>query len=521
MIEGESEKPLELKEYKMVHFAHIKRLAALSLSFSVLHADTPRTYLSLGSAAHHNPTLPLTWKHEQGNISVNRYGGALEVYGLYNQTDSAGKLGNYFGMRDKDQTDFFNGISVAPANAQIIPKDIIHDAGVDDPNRDSLNQKLSFHPKQRIAGAHFVYFQQLSAISQHLALSIRMPILDVRTTMGIRTEESVTTERLRYTRDADPANPYTGPEVNLVDYLSGTVSNPSDPNQQLALQKMKIISGARSKAGLGDIDVSLHGLIKYTDAALIDIHFDFSIPTSNRPTGDFLFEAVYGNAAHWGVGGGIEAAVRVWQRNEETSLHLVGALRYTYLFAGTETRAVMYEQADGRIPLWELYRLGGASGQQALFPLANVLTQEVRVSPRGRFFGTALLAFQHRGFCFDTGYELYLQDKEKVHIKSWTNDTYNLANIDFNTANIFNPNADQHPDDGVPVAIQKDNLVPSTAATPHHVRHTLCANLGYTFNNWRQSLKISTGGGYEFASKTATTGSSARWMWWAQAGMLF
>lgn len=508
----------------MVHFAHIKRLAALSLSFSVLHADTPKTYLSLGSAAHHNPTLPLTWKHEQGTISVNRYGGTFEVYGLYNQTDSARKLGSYFGMRDTDQTDFFNGISVAPADAQLIPQDIIHDAPVPDAipaARDSLSQKLSFHPKQRIAGAHFVYFQQLSAISQHLALTVRMPILDVRTTMGIRTEGSATTERLRYARDTNPADPYTGPEVNLVDYLSGTVSNPSNPNQQQVLQKMKIISGARSKAGLGDIDVSLHGFVKYTDAALIDIHFDFSIPTSNRPTGDFLFEAVYGNAAHWGIGGGIEAAARIWQRNETTNLHLVGALRYTYLLAGTETRAVMYEQAGGRIPLWELYRLGGAANQNALFPLANVLTQDVRVSPRGRFFGTALLALQHRGFSIDAGYELYLQDTEKVQIKNWTNDTYNLASVDFDTTNRFTPNADQHPDDGVPVAIQKDNLVPSTAATPHHVRHTLCANLGYTFNNWRQSLKISTGGGYEFASKTATTGSSARWMWWAQAGMLF
>jgi len=83
-----------------------------------------------------------------------------------------------------------------------------------------------------------------------------------------------------------------------------------------------------------------------------------------------------------------------------------------YLFKNTQKRTLgLLDDGGDNIP-FGYYRLGGENGQTNLFPMANVLTQDLNIGGMWQFEGMAALSFNYNGWVIDLGYDLFVKESE-------------------------------------------------------------------------------------------------------------
>ncbi|MBU4269800.1 hypothetical protein KJ644_01455 [Candidatus Dependentiae bacterium] len=451
------------------------------------------------------------------------YNGSIQIVPFYQESNNKTDIGNYFGFDWTASRGIENIISVAPADSTKVfaSRKIIHSQ---DGSKNTLAASYYMDPKQTAYGARFDYHQDLDKILDGLYFRVSTPIVEVKNHVDISIIGNETTSQLN-----DIAKDYS-----FLDYLSGNIENVvSANNLQEQLKYAKLDSNPHSSSGFADIDIRLGWKYLYKRKVRSSLNVSLLVPTGKTPNGEWLFEPVHGNAHHWGIGAGLDVNLVLW-RHDNNYIEFAVVGDYKYLFQGIEKRTVGIFDPNPNLASKTIikggqYVLAGQNGQNGVFPLANVLTQDIRVTPGSQFDGIANLTFNFLNWIFDIGYNLYLTENENVSLKNyWENDKYAMAGVSYITTNNFdtiynvnNAHASVYDTTGLVsetsnVAIQSDYLNLSSVATPSLTSHKIYAALGYQWNKCKYPAMLGIGASYEFASNNSELEGYAVW---AKAGL--
>ena len=495
-----------------------KSLAIAVLATSSIVAYTNHTVLTLRSHGYNLP-LSFTTFHELVNHNTEGCsGGSLEVTGFYQASNSAHKLGKYFGMNDHNQMLLgHQNWGADLTGADLDSAYIIHDAWAN-----AGQNTIKFNPTSDSYGATFAYLHTLDKMAKGLYFSLVMPIVHIENNMHMKVGDGI------------------GSAVrnNIINYFKGTFTGFNDPypptnaDAQQVLTYAKI-DRARSKIGVADLDIKFGYNFIEQSTDHLGINIAVTVPTGNKNNGEHVFQPIVGNGKHWALGGGFEGQVRLWEHNDQ-SIKLTGDIDYRYLFKNSDIRTLGLKKDDGTLREWGQYTLlgsaSGVTGVTTLTPAANIITQECDVTPGSQLEGLVNFAYISGGFVFDVGYNLFWREREKVKTRqSIESNTYGVANrgliasttVSYVTvySNAYRTTASapfgtysNTFDEGNLAAgnatapqywISTSNLSTEAAETPSILTNKVYASLGYSYKEWGTPLMLGIGGSYEFGSDNA------------------
>lgn len=502
----------------------MKKIIILLLTWSIFFTNTytithtNKTFMAVPSS-HYNTAMKYMASHrliKQGSSTESPWGSTLTVAPFYQLSNNKSNLGKYFGTNNKNEIKIDEPTRLdPPAEGVDVQSGLLFHKQTDIPD---LKGCLKLEPEQQKYGVYFSYNQDLGAIHKGLFFRVNIPFEHVENDLHATVKDEV-----KHTKEA----PSDDKEWGILDYFSGTYKNETgnetnNDNLQAPLCKAKIC-GMRSATGIADIEI----LFGYTLASKKEhekkMYLKAIVPTGSKPDGEYLFQPIVGNGQHWGLGTGFDGSMNI-TKGEDYSLECLFGLNFTYLFKETEKRTLGYRTsssfADNRKDIalifpWSYYLLGGEVDKKQLFPLANVLTQDVSVLPAGRLHGHTSFAYHRSNTTFDFGYAFYAQEGEKVSIKCWKNNTYGLAKPDHATRNDFSLTNGDIVAGG---AINKLELDPNTAATPAVFRQSIHGGVCYTLSEWENPFMIGCGFSVDWTQDNTTpTGYTI----WAKAGGSF
>lgn len=328
---------------------------------------------------------------------------------------------------------------------------------------------------------------------------------------------------------------------NLFDYFTGKIeylNNAESTQLQKKLTHAKF-GGAHDRCGIADINASLGYTFLNHNNCRAGLAMNVTFPTGHKATGEWLFEPMLGNGKHWGLGVELDSKLRLWDEGRGKSRDAIDFLFFAnlkYLFDDTEKRTLGLLYNDGKKIKYGHYYLAGKKGEYQVFPLANILTRDIKVDPRLQFELLTSLAFSSENVTFDIGYNLFVKEDEKIFLKNnWDEETYAIANpgypgnpstegyftragVDPNEG-LFDPTNSSHYDaKTIPGPIQFRNLDFDAARTPSQVTHKIYGALNYAFYEWKNPLMLGLGASYEFNSGNA---SLEGYTIWAKASIAY
>lgn len=421
--------------------------------------------------------------------------GHVQATGFFQQSKEAANLGKYFGIGNESNS-FIVGsqadITAKPPTAQIQNSLLIHDQT--SPDVSTLAGAPAFNPRQEICGIRLDWLQDIGNNESRFFVKASAPFVFVFHDMRMRVGASTSVQ------PAGSAQSFT-----LEDLFAGKVSMNIPPNQQASLTKAKI-DDQRSAGGLADLTLGLGYKFCQQRGKYLFMSADITIPTGNRPSGEYLFEPIYGNRRHCGLGASLDAGGIVWETNRAT-LRLLGAGRYTYLYENTEIRTFPVRG----LPLSQYFLLGRAGQMNApLVPAANVLTLPTMIKPGSMLDGMIMIAYNNGGFTIDAGYNLFWKDQETVHSKRFDDKTYGVAAANFDTSGRFGAPATLLA--AKPTLLTVSDLDFAAITTPALFTSKAFAALGYSCHIFKKyPCSIGAGVSYEFATTNADIENYAVW----------
>lgn len=500
----------------------LKGLLVTALVVGSVNADTNKTFLMPRSAGVNLPMEYTTFneliQHKNGDF----FGAHFQVVPFYMDSTNGSDIGKYFGIKDK------SSITLDIAG-DINYRWMFHDAAT----TAATTGTIAFDPELQAYGARIDYYQDLEKILDGLYLKVALPIVHTETEM----HPNATRGAGFLTNDF------------ITNYFNGTYGNNSPANTavlganaQDKLQYAKI-GGSHSETSVADIDVVLGYKIWDKEKFYFALNLGLTIPVGNDPDARWAFEPVVGNGNHWGFGGGLDAMVRLWKKNDQDiKLTIVG--NYRYLFSGTEKRTLGLKKADGTKLDWSQYRYLAdttvAKNTQMVIPVANITTQDVKVETGSQLDAIAYFTYNNGGWTVDLGYNMFYKDSEDVSLKNSDLDStkYYVAHNTLNTATgVANPGVAGGDGDGgglvtetsiatnVPVVgllaagfqVKREHIDTAVAETPSQFTNKIFAGLGYNFKEWEYPMMLGLGGAYEFANDNAIE----NWQIWGKIGVKF
>lgn len=387
-------------------------------------------------------------------------------------------VGKYYGVNGTNNINIAAGTAaavIASDTIDISNRFLIHDSA--DATSNDLRGDFNLNPKQEAYGIRFDLFGFLKNPFPKTFYKISLPLVYIENDMHIKYNYDVADDGGDKISDF-----FTGQVIN-----SGVAADLQD-----SLTAGKIQDRRATVFGIADIDAHFGYRLVENKKREVRISALITIPTGNRPSGEFLFEPIYGNGNHFALGWNIDGNMRLWKKKRHTGTGYF-SLTHKYLFDGTEKRVI---PLDFMSYPFAHYYLGGTINQVAttpLFPLANILNQDVRVRPGNLVEGVLGLKFKTKRFDLDAGYNIFYKEKENLTLKTaWTDDTYAIANDDYSTAGVFNTA-------GQLLTINNENLDIDGAATPNQLTHKAFGAISYKFKVSGHPTSISLGGSYEFA----------------------
>ena len=502
-----------------------KYLTLLALCAASAHTKTVtnKTFF-MPRSVHNNLAMEYSTWHSQISKKEDRnWAGSVQATGFFQASTNKSNLGNYFGEFAENQDVLRDYISV-------VGEDLI--TGDPVPARDpdgiesqyifhhmqpvavqpDIGGKIRFKPYQETYGLRFDYHQN---IVKDFYFKASLPVVNVK--------NNISTSDIGEQRALinDPGAPYAG--KNLYDYLKGNLAVTTadgagyEDNLQNALTHAKL-DGKKDKAGVADIDLAIGYNFWKKRGNHIGVYLDVTIPTGNSPKGEFLFEPICGNGQHWAFGGGLDTKFRLWnKKNDSINLLVVADLKY--LFQDTEKRTLSLLNDNGNKINFGHYYLGGEKDAYPTFPLANVLTQDLKIRPGLQFEGLVDLAFESTNLTFDIGYNIFSKEEESVFLKNtWPTATYAIANPTFDTQIAFDPATDYAAAMLIAGSIEQKHLDFDAVRHPRYTTHKIYGALGYAFNDWKFPLMLGLGTSYEFTGGNAALENYALW---CKAGLSF
>lgn len=365
-----------------------------------------------------NLSMQLGRWHSHTIDKAKDFGGRIQFQPFYQHSENGKALAKYF-MYDNKTEMKFTGVA---ADAPVHPYNFNLAGG--------YTGSFSFNPKQEVYGVRLDYFQHLYRLLNGLYFSVSSPIMHMQNDPGLK--ETVTATGKDATDD--------GPQ-NFTESFAGHVPT-SDWSDSLKYSK---IAGKQTLSGMGDIDVRLGYTILEKQPFKLAVTVGGIVPTSNKPTAEYMFEPVLGNGQSWGLGAGFETLFKAWQSddNERRYLHISASLDYRYLFENEYMRTLeLKNQKWGRfIRMRQLDTVNttAAYARPGSFFGPNVMTRKVKVTPGSQFDGVASLCFRlNNNWHFDLGYNIWGREAESVKLKeAWASKgTYGLI-----AKTTYNPSA--------------------------------------------------------------------------------
>jgi hypothetical protein len=304
----------------------------------------------------------------------------------------------------------------------------------------------------------------------------------------------------------------------IQDFFEGNVNVPksfSESNIQQPLTHAKIMSGKKlTKSGFADLNLALGYKLLNTQTHKLSLSAEITIPTGNKPQGIYVFEPIYGNGCHIGLGGKIVSNTELYSHNEE-SMHFMCAAHYQYLFKNSEMRTLSIKKEAfptlASFSKFAHYVLVGTIRSPAhspLFPAANILTTKVNITPGSQFEGLIDFSYTYKRLVCDIGYSLFLKSKESLKINNWNDGVYAFINADEPTSTSYN------------TAI---NVIDQKTIDYHTLNETIATNgtaitqkifvslgcLPHWFNKFPTQFFV--GGAYEYASSNNILSTYSLW----------
>lgn len=427
-------------------------------------------------------------------------------------------LGTYFGIGNGS-----NSFIVGPEplidttnDSEVYSDYIIHDYAVISDTRleHPLMGRVSFNPEQKMLETHI---DGLREFGNGLYMRASLPIVSLRNSMHMK----ITSPQPAIMKNGADV---TTAQYNLIDYFKGEVDvcqAVDDADLQTPLTHAKI-ADSRSRTGLSDLDVQLGYKWYQKENAHIFLNAALTLPTSNTPKGEWLFEPVCGNGGHTSLGCGVDAGVRLWEKRS-TEVTLTALANYRFMFHGTERRTLSlkpdnFSAVMGHSLLlhYALLAENGASAYTPLMPAANLLTQKIMVKPGSSLDTVFDLSVKSGQFVFDLGYNLFLKDKEAIKLKdgNWQDGVYGIAtsNMDTSAGITINQLVNHH-------LITTADFDIDAARSPAYLTNKLFGSLGYnyTFAD-KYPCVFGIGLSYEFAQ---SNNALEAYSLWTKSGISF
>jgi len=442
----------------------------------------------------------------------------FQATAFYQKSQKSSAIGRYFGIGN-GKNSFTVGQRFANNGTTLLadPKDVengylIHDSQHQNDVK-TLTGNVVFDPYQEAYGLRLDYFQHINHPFSNFFFKASLPFEHVAHSMKMKVLGSATVQP-----DATSAS------YSIDDFFRGKVNiaTTGSQNLQSPLTKGKIV-GHRTLTGPADIDFGLGYKYFQGDKHHCFFSVDFVVPTGNRVRSDYLFEPVYGNGRHFGMGASLDIGFQLW-KSDRCDFRLLWPTRYRYLFEGTENRMLGISDASKKLDHYYLARpVIAPDGLTAprnisLFPLANQLVYPFAVKP-GSMLDTSLdFAFSCKRFSIDLGYNLFWKDRETVHIKSFDSTAFDNQKLGIVTPN-YGTGADLTIANNLYKSITTSTLNFDAVVTPALFTHKLFAGLGYSYSIYKTYVgSVGIGGSYEFATSNADLENYALW---AKAGFSF
>ncbi len=499
---------------------YLVALILIACPFANAHAKTyaNRTFMMPRAPLYNMALEQSTWHHTLGEIPTAEHGASIQVSTLYQNSTNSGDLGKYFGYYAPKANEFRDYINVVNSNdfSAADAKDdtwaafIVHNT---DSFEKNLAGKIQFRPTQEIFSTRLDFYTDLSSLANNLFLQISMPITSVKNSLRLTQNGTLTP----ITITDHPAIGKT-----LVDYFKGNVSDfefNNSENQQLALTHAKMENG-KSHSGLADLETKLGIALINNKNSWLKIGASMVTPTSNRPTGEFIFEPICGNGQHWEFGGFADTKYLLWQ-NDRSSISFLANVSCSYGLEDIEKRTLSIQKDDGTPVPFSQYYVVGQRGLRQLFPFANISTQDLKVTPGVHGQALANVALTFKNVVFDCGYNLFAKQRETVQLKNaWDDNMYAIALNNYGTAtektfmidnngtydsdNIDKLILDKH-------TIKSNNLDMRSVTTPAQITHKFYGSISHT-TNWQNPLLFGLGAAYELGSANSNIDAYSMWL---------
>jgi len=426
----------------------------------------------------------------------------IQKTAFFKETQDASRLGEVFATKGRNWINIGNAASAGTGNVDVENNLILHHQA----NANVLAGKIFFNPKQTAYGIRvdtvFLldnFFKGLYFKNNFVCKYVKH---DLHTSVIDESRGATTAENLR-----------------LIDVLNGTtltrVAAAADQQASLTFAKL---TGALSRTGLEDIEscigIRLINKGRYSGG----INFAWITPTGDEGSKcEYLWEPRVGSN-HWGIGGGVEGKAKLWS-DPDQCIHLSVEANYRYLFKDTEKRTLglkdMFTTNYYNQHILSHYYLLGRHGFRGLSPAANLLTQDVNVTPGSRIDAIACFNYKHNNLCIDLGYNIFWKDSESISLRStFTENAVGISDQDYNANVAFLP-ADRR--SGTPW-INSDNIDTHVAETPSILTHTIFGGVGYMLKMFGLPVMLGVGGSYEIGDNRASADALS---FWFKSGVTF
>lgn len=357
-----------------------------------------------------------------------------------------------------------------------------------------LSGTVTFNPDQEIFGSRFDFFQYFNTPWKGLFFKASFPLVHVSNDMNMCIS-------------GDKAVTLAGHQFTLRDFFAGNVRVEDDQTFLRDPLTHAKICGRRSATGVADLDLALGYRYFHSEKRHVLFNVLVTIPTGNKVRGEYLFEPIYGNGQHAGLGVGIDGSMQMWQ-GKQGEVWFDAGVQYKYLFEGTERRTLgINGMPFGHYFLMSSEHIVGIA--KPFFPGANELTRQLRVQPGSQFDALAHFSFKCCEFVADIGYNLYWKDKESVWVKCWPNNTFGIiADIPATNSEIIVA------DDFIDAKyVNTENLDVNAVRTPAQLTHKIHGGIAYRGNIYcRYPASIALGASYEFAEDNSALEQYAVWL---------
>lgn len=273
---------------------------------------------------------------------------------------------------------------------------------------------------------------------------------------------------------------------DLPGFFAGHYYSDTAKRRQEKLKYNQFDTHSIQRGGISNIDLWLRKPFLSANRALLDLRLLISMPTISPVSSQYLYTPTLGSNGHWEVGSELHAALEIWRRRKTAiAFNLHGYLGYT--LSKKEPRIPGISSAYTVAPFGQYALLTNKTntGGQALQPAANLLHQEIRITPGLSYEGTGSISWQGENLHVLLGYTFHGKEGETAGSWHWYDDTYAIAGAAYNTENSFagqTANVVKMVDavGSEHTYVQKSDLDINKALLPPHELHTFWLQLSYS-----------------------------------------